>query len=166
MRNPWKRAATLAFGALWAWVWLLWAQSVTITVTGVNNSLSVTAAAIQAGTLAATRAFDVSIDATANFSVSAQLDSILVNGMSSSIPAAALSATANASGAAGTTDVTINPFSGFGAAQDISGAFSGLAGASNETSRLDVQLNLAQLGNRAQGDTLSFNLTFIVTEQP
>lgn len=166
MTNPWKRAATLACAVSWSCAWLLWAQSVTITVTGVNNSLIITAAAIQAGTLAATRAFDVSIDATADFSVSTQLDGILVDGMPSSIPAAALSATANASGAAGTTDVAINPFPGFGAAQDISGAFSGLAGASNETSRVDVQLNLAQLGNRAQGETLSFSLTFIVTEQP
>lgn len=166
MRSPLKRVVVLACGTLCSCAWLLWAQTVTITVTGVNNNLTITAAAIQNGALVATRAFDVSINATVNFSVSAQLDSILVNGISSSIPAAALSATANASGAAGTTNVIINPFPGFAVAQNISAAFSGLAGASNETSSIDVQLNLAALGNRTQGETLNFDLTFVVVQQP
>ncbi len=164
-KRLYNSVALSLFGAL-SWCWLIWAQPVSITVTPVNNSFSVTAVDIAVGVKSSARTFDVSVTTTSNFSVSVELDNILVEGLPSSIPAAAYSLTATASGAVGTSDVIVDPFPSFGTNQDITGAFSGLAGVTNETSQLDVKVNLDQLGNRSQGETLDFNITLIITEQP
>jgi len=165
MKRARTRAVLLGTAGLLAWSALLWAQSVSISVTSVNNALSITASEIVSGVATSARAFDLSVTASADFTVSVRLDDVLVNGGASSIPAAAFSLTANASGEAGTLNVAVDPFTGFGTEHDLSAAFSGQAGASGETSQIDVQLNLDQLGDRAQNDALDFNLTFTVTEQ-
>jgi hypothetical protein len=146
------------------WV-IVYAQSVSISVTAVNNAVTINAAAIAAGAISSNRAFDVSVTASANFVVDVRLDEIRVNGLPSTIPASALSLTANASGALGTANVVIDPFPAFAAIQSISNAFSGLAGASSEISEIDVELHLQPLGNRTQNDSISYSITFIITEQ-
>jgi len=162
MKRSWKALALVVCLLLSASI--ARAQSVSIGVTGVNTSVTINEAAIATGALSSNRAFDVSITASANFTVDVRLDAILVNSLSSSVPASALSLTANASGESGTTNVAIDPFPAFGTNQDISAAFSGLSGASGETSQVDVELHMQPLGDRAQNDSVLYQLTFIVTE--
>jgi len=140
--------------------------AVNISVTGINNLASITETEIMNGELSLTRTFDVTISALVDHTVSVRLEGILVNGLPSSITATAFSLSANASGQAGTSNVTIDPFVALGLGVDISNAFSGLAGATNEISQIDTTINLNQLGDRAITESLTFNLTFIVTEFP
>lgn len=148
----------ILFGAL------VWAQTVSITVTPVNNALTVTGADLPTGKASSARGFDVTVNAQVNATVTVRLDAVLRNGGATSIPAGALSLTARASGASGTTDVTVDPFPAFATAQDISAAFGQLGLGVNETSQVDVGINLDQLGDLSQSDSLSFTLTFVVTE--
>lgn len=146
---------------LLCWATTSWGQSVNITVTAVNNSITIDEAAILTGTASTTQAFDVSVTTTAAFTMSVELTSITG---ATGIPAGAVTLTANASGASGTTNVTIDPFTAFATGHNISAAFSGDADVTDETSQIDVQINLDQLGDRDQNDTLTVNLLFIITE--
>jgi len=157
---------TFALLAAVGWWVVALAQTTAIVVTPVNNVFNITAAALKLGLATSARAYDVGVSAGLNFAVSVRLNSILVSGIASTIPPAALSLTAHASGAPGTTNVTVAPFQAFNVDNDLSGAFSGLAGATNETSQIDLQINLSQLGNRTQGETLDFQLTFTVVALP
>jgi len=163
-----RRGFRAGFALLTAvgWCVVVLAQTTAIVVTPVNNVFSIAAANLPLGQVTSARAYDISVSAGLNFAVSVRLNSILVNGMASTIPPTALSLTAHASGAPGTTNVTVAPFQAFNVDNDLSGAFSGLAGATNETSQIDLQINLAPLGNRAQGEALDFQLTFTVVELP
>lgn len=140
---------------------LSWAQSVTIDLTAVNTSITIDEAAILSGVASNSRVFDLAVTTTAAYSMSVELTSITG---ATGIPADAVTLTANATGEVGTTNVTIDPFSGFGTSSDISAAFSGLTDMTDETSQIDVQINLDQLGDRNQNDTLTISLLFIITE--
>ncbi len=138
-----------------------WAQSVTIDLTRVNTSITIDEAAIRSGVASNSRVFDIAVTTTAAYTMSVELTSITG---ATGIPAGAVTLTANATGEAGTTNVSIDPFTGFGSGHDISAAFSGLADVTDETSQIDVQINLDQLGDRNQNDTLTVTLLFIITE--
>ncbi len=158
-----RALATGGLGCLAAGVLAL-AQTVSVTVTAVNNALTITAATISAGEISSTRAFDVTVNTQVAATVTVRLDAIQRNAVASSIPAGALSLTARASGASGTSNVVVDPFPAFATGQDITAAFGQLGQSVNETSQIDVTVHLDQLGDLAQNDSLSFNLTFVVTE--
>ncbi len=146
-------------------------ETVVVAVTaGPVNFTAISEADITAGTLSNAGAFTIRVDAITNFTVDAQLTAIATDSAEGGIVApgtASLLLGASASGAGGTSAVADTAFSGaVPATISLNSAFSQVnnANGTGESSTIDLTLDMDQLGNRDQGETLTYTLSFVVTE--
>jgi len=128
---------------------------------------SITEADIQAGTKVLSGAFDIDVYAITDYTVDVEITSITSSGSATPPGAPSLLLAASASGSAGTTPVPDTAFSGLNTPISLDGAFSNVnnADGTGEGSTIDLTLDMDELGDREQGETLTYELDFIVTEQ-
>lgn len=152
-------------------VTVLVSETVVVTVTaGPTNFAAITEADISAGTLSNAGAFTIRVDAITTFTVDAQLTAVTTDSIEGGIlapGATSLLLGASASGAGGTSAVADTAFSGgLPATISLNSAFSqqNNADGTGESSTIDLTLDMDQMGNRDQGETITYTLSFVVTE--
>lgn len=146
-------------------------ETVVMQVTaGPTNFAGITESDITTGTLANNGAFTIRVDAITDFTVDARLTAIATDSVEGGIAApgsASLLLGASASGAGGTSAVASTAFAGaLPATISLNSAFSQAnnADGTGESSTIDLTLDMDQLGNRDQSETLTYTLDFLVTE--
>ncbi len=152
-------------------VTVLVSETVSVEITtGPTNFAAIDELAIRAGTLANDGAFVIAVDAITDFTVDARLTAIATDSAEGGISApgtASLLLGASASGAGGTSAVADTAFSGaLPATISLNSAFAQVnnADGTGESSTIDLTLDLDQMGNRDQSETITYTLEFLVTE--
>lgn len=144
-------------------------ETVVMTVSAPQNFSAITEADISAGTLVNTGAFTITVEAITNFTVDAQLTTTATTSGTATAPAGeSLLLAASASGAGGTSAVSDTAFGNtLPATISLDAAFTNQnnADGTGESSTIDLTLDMDKLGDREQGETLTYTLSFIVTEQ-
>jgi hypothetical protein len=116
-------------------------------------------------------AFTITVEAITDFTVDGQLTAVTTDSAEGGIVAPVGSSMligATASGAGGTSAVADTAFSDtLSTPVSLGSAFSNVnnADGTGESSTISLTLDMDQLGNRDQGETLTYTLEFIVTEQ-
>jgi len=144
-------------------------DAVAITVTqGTANFPAIAASDLGVGTVSLTGAWTLQVDAISNFTVDAKLTSTATDSGTAGIVApAGNSLKLAASLAGGSSAVTSTAFSStLPATISLNSAFSGTnnANGTGESSTIDLVLDLSQLGDRETAETLTYTLSFVVTE--
>jgi len=152
-------------------VTVLVGETVVMNITaGPVDFAAITKADIEAGILANAGAFTINVDAITDFTVDARLTAVTTDSAEGGIAApgsASLLLGASASGVGGSSAVADTAFAGaLPATISLNSAFSQVnnADGTGESSTIDLTLDMDQLGNRDEGETLTYSLEFLITE--